>query len=83
MHHCSRTTTYQQLSTMPPKKAKAVNSAVSADEAIPSIPPPQIEDVATHTPPQSPNKRPTMMTQAQKQALMDNLQLESKTVFYL
>jgi hypothetical protein len=38
-------------------------------------------DEDTHTPERSPAKRgATMITEAQKQALMDNLQLEGKAV---
>lgn len=67
---------------MPPKKAKK-NASTASDDAIP--PPPAIQTTPpeeAHTPEQSPRKQAIGITQAQKQALIDNLQLESmKTPF--
>ncbi|KAK6395073.1 hypothetical protein LTR65_001262 [Meristemomyces frigidus] len=65
---------------MAPKRAKTTRA--SPTEAIPSLPPPPSTMVPTHgdeeahTPERSPAKRAAGITQAQKQALVDNLQLE-------
>lgn len=65
---------------MPPKRAKK-NASTASDDAIPSFPaPPTIQTTPpeeAHTPEQSTRKQASGITQAQKQALMDNLQLES------
>jgi hypothetical protein len=75
---------------MPPRKQKQIASAsasTSSNELIPAFPvpsamlPTKTGDEDTHTPERSPAKRgATMITEAQKQALMDNLQLEGKAV---
>ncbi|KAM0715181.1 hypothetical protein Q7P37_009646 [Cladosporium fusiforme] len=72
---------------MPPRKQKqaaSANASTSHTENIPSLPAPEgtmvltkTGDEETHTPERSPAKRgPMTITEAQKQALMDNLQLE-------
>lgn len=70
----------QQIPSMPPKRAKK-NASSASDDAIPSFPAPPTTHTAppeeTHTPEQSPRKQAVGITQAQKQALIDNLQLES------
>lgn len=73
---------------MPPRKQKQAVSAsasVASNDNIPAFPAPptlalaKTEDEQTHTPERSPEKRSAMtITEAQKQALMDNLQLESR-----
>jgi hypothetical protein len=73
---------------MPPRKQKQLTSAsasVSSDEnmqimAAPSaMVPTKTGEEQTHTPQRSPEKRSALgITEAQKQALMDNLQLEGK-----
>lgn len=50
---------------MPPKRAKATRASIHEDT------------VEAQTPEQSPGKTMTGITEAQKQALVDNLQLES------
>lgn len=56
------------------KTAVAVES--SSDEAVPQHRNVAIQSPA-RTPTRSPAKQPMMITEAQKQALIDNLQLES------
>jgi hypothetical protein len=75
---------------MPPRKQKQIASAsasASSNELIPSFPAPpamlptKTGEEDTHTPERSPAKRGAMtITEAQKQALMDNLQLEGKAL---
>jgi hypothetical protein len=75
---------------MPPRKQKQIASAsasTSSSELIPSFPvpsamlPTKTGEEDTHTPERSPAKRGAMtITEAQKQALMDNLQLEGKAI---
>ena len=75
---------------MPPRKQKQIASAsasISSNELIPSFPvpsamlPTKTGEEETHTPERSPAKRGAMtITEAQKQALMDNLQLEGKAL---
>jgi hypothetical protein len=71
---------------MPPRKQKQFASAsasVSSDEnmqimvAPSAMVPTKTGEEQTHTPQRSPEKRSALgITEAQKQALMDNLQLE-------
>ncbi|KAH9817774.1 Nbl1 / Borealin N terminal [Teratosphaeria destructans] len=66
---------------MPPKKQQAPLASPFAEQRIPSMRsrttvPTQIDDDAHTSEPRSPAKRPAGITQAQKQALIDNLQLE-------
>ena len=75
---------------MPPRKQKQIASASAStpsSELIPSFPvpsamlPTKTGEEDTHTPERSPAKRSAMIiTEAQKQALMDNLQLEGKAI---
>jgi hypothetical protein len=72
---------------MPPRKQKQIASASASNDLIPSFPvpsamlPTKTGDEDTHTPERSPAKRGAMtITEAQKQALMDNLQLEGKAL---
>ena len=68
---------------MPPRKKQVqAMSALSNGTAIASFPvPPTMvptkQDDEHHTPERSPAKKNMGITQAQKQALLDNLQLES------
>ena len=70
---------------MAPKRAKTARASTSNDAVLV---PPTVTMVATkvdehtHTPERSPAKRAAGITQAQKQALIDNLQLESEEVQY-
>lgn len=66
---------------MPPKRAKK-NASNASEDAIPSFPAPTTttQQDEAHTPEQSPRKQTVGITQAQKQALMDNLQLESEWI---
>lgn len=74
---------------MPPRiqnKATNTNASTSYHENMPALAAAEptmvltkTGDEETHTPERSPAKRgPMTITEAQKQALMDNLQLESK-----
>jgi hypothetical protein len=73
---------------MPPRKQKQLASAsasVSSNENLPimaapsAMVPTKTGEEQTHTPQRSPEKRSALgITEAQKQALMDNLQLEGK-----
>lgn len=73
---------------MPPRKQKQTASAsasTSSNENMPSFPAPptmvptKTGEEQTHTPERSPEKRgAAILTEAQKQALMDNLQLEGE-----
>lgn len=73
---------------MPPRKQKQTafaDASTSSNENMPSFPAPptmvltRTGDEETHTPRRSPEKRgAATITEAQKQALMDNLQLEGK-----
>lgn len=70
---------------MPPRKQKQIASAsasVSSNENMPTshaMVPTKTGHEQTHTPERSPEKRSVLgITEAQKQALMDNLQLEGK-----
>lgn len=77
----------KQPSAMPPRKQKQAAFTNASTENIPSLPANETAMVLTktgeeetHTPERSPAKRgPMTITEAQKQALMDNLQLESRT----
>lgn len=67
---------------MPPRKQKQVASASASNENMPTshaMVPTKTGNEQTHTPERSPEKRSVLgITEAQKQALMDNLQLEGK-----
>ena len=70
---------------MPPKRVKTARTSTSHDAILA---PPTMNMVATkmdeqaHTPERSPAKGAAGITQAQKQVLIDNLQLESEKVLY-
>ena len=76
---------------MPPRKQKQLASAsasTSSNENMDTHPAPtavvptKTGDEQTHTPQRSPEKRSVFgITEAQKQALMDNLQLEGEMMF--
>ena len=72
---------------MPPRKQKQVASAsasTSSNENMIAVVPTKTGEEQTHTPQRSPEKRSVFgITEAQKQALMDNLQLEGKMMHAL
>jgi len=74
-------TLYQAFSMAPPrtKKTTALDETITSDNTL------QQSIVTTHsparTPLQSPVKKPLMITESQKQALIDNLQLEGMDFF--
>lgn len=87
--HLLRTTkSHPSHTSMPPAKQKqtAIASASTHNQNIPTLNPTESAMIPTktgeeekHTPERSPAKRgPMTITEAQKQALMDNLQLEGK-----
>ncbi|KAM0705914.1 hypothetical protein Q7P35_007274 [Cladosporium inversicolor] len=65
---------------MPPRKQKQIASAsasTSSNENMTAVVPTKTGEEETHTPERSPEKRSVFgITESQKQALMDNLQLE-------
>ena len=67
---------------MPPRKQKQIASAsasTSSNDNTTAVVPTKTGEEETHTPQRSPEKRSVFgITEAQKQALMDNLQLEGK-----
>lgn len=67
---------------MPPRKQKQIASAsasTSSNDNMTAVVPTKTGEEETHTPQRSPEKRSVFgITEAQKQALMDNLQLEGK-----
>lgn len=70
---------------MPPRKQKqpaSNNASISSDENMATshaMVPTKTGNEQTHTPERSPAKRDVLgITEAQKQALMDNLQLEGE-----
>jgi hypothetical protein len=69
---------------MPPRKQKQIASAsasTSSNENMTAVVPTKTGEEETHTPQRSPEKCSVFgITEAQKQALMDNLQLEGKMV---
>ena len=69
---------------MPPRKQKQIASAsasTSSNENMTAVVPTKTGEEETHTPQRSPEKCSVFgITEAQKQALMDNLQLEGKTM---
>jgi hypothetical protein len=69
---------------MPPRKQKQIASAsasVSSNENTTAVVPTKTGEEETHTLQRSPEKRSVFgITEAQKQALMDNLQLEGKLI---
>lgn len=62
---------------MPSAHPKPHDTSISSDEDIPTFPAPPTSKETTQIPLQSPGNTMAGITQAQKQALTDNLQLES------
>ncbi|CAK3889208.1 Hypothetical predicted protein [Lecanosticta acicola] len=62
---------------MAPARTRKHDTSISSNDDIPAFPaPPTMFALTTHTPKQSPAKSMASITQVQKQALIDNLQLE-------